>query len=97
MERMPPGSGACCLPSTDGITYITIGLPGYPVGMTGLDEIFRQLFLMGRRPEEASDTELVGMSRQFNYIPEKPAIEAEYAVALRRAYGAFYIREEQKA
>jgi hypothetical protein len=52
---------------------------------------------MGRRPEEASDTELVGMSRQFNYIPEKPAIEAEYAVALRRAYGAFYIREEQKA
>jgi hypothetical protein len=78
MECKPPVSGACCLPRVDGIIYITIGKPGFPVGMKGLDNIFRQSYLMGHRPEEASDTELVGMSRQFNYIPEKPAIEAEY-------------------
>lgn len=96
MTGMPPGSGACCPPNVAGLTYIQIGQKGHTVGMRGLDTIFQQLFAMGRRPEDATDAELVGMARQFNYIPEKPVIEADYAVALRRAYTAFHDRQEQK-
>lgn len=96
MEKMPPGAGACCLPRVDGITHLQIGPQGYTVGMSGLDKVFQQLRLMGRRPEDASDAELVGMARRFNWIPEKAAVEAEYAVALRRAYAAFLARQEEK-
>jgi hypothetical protein len=63
--------------------------------MNGLDKIFQQLFVMGRRPEDATDAELVGMARKFNYIPYQEAVEADYAVALRRAYAAFHSQQEQ--
>ncbi len=94
MDKLPPGSGACCLPNVNGITYIKIGPQGDPVGMKGLDTIFQQLFVLGRRPEEVSETELVGMARKFNWIPNNPSIEAEYAVALRRAYADFFTGRE---
>jgi len=97
MNRVPPDSSACCLPNVDGITYIKIGPQGHAVGMRGLDTIFQQLFAMGRSPEDATDAELVGMARQFNYIPDKSAIKAEYAAALRRDYAAFHAKQEQKA
>jgi len=97
MDRMPPGSGACCLPNVDGITYIKIGPQGHTVGMRGLDTIFQQLFAMGRRPEDATDAELVGMARKFNWIADKASIEAGYAVALRQAYAAFFARREKTA
>jgi len=83
MDRLPSGSGACCLPNVDGITYIKIGPQGQTVGMRGLDTIFQQLFAMGRRPEDASDAELVGMARKFNWIADKASIEGDYAVAVR--------------
>lgn len=97
MNRIPSGSGACCLPNVDGITYIKIGSQGHTVGMMGLDKVFQQLYAMGRRPEDATDDELVGMARRFNWIPEKESVEADYGVALRRAYAAFYDSQEQKA
>jgi hypothetical protein len=97
MDKMPPGSGACCLPNVSGISYINIGPQGHTVGMRGLDSIFQQLFAIGRRPEEATDSELVEMARQFNWIPEKKSVEADYGVALRRAYAAFYDSQEQRA
>lgn len=95
MNRIPSDSGACCLPNVDGITYIKIGPQGHTVGMKGLDTIFQQLFAMGRRPEDASDAELVEMARKFNWIADKAAIEADYALALRRAYAAFFARREK--
>jgi len=33
---------------------------------------------MGRRPEEATDAELVGMAWRFNYIAERPALKSDY-------------------
>lgn len=97
MAGMPPGSGACCLPNVSGITYLKIGSQGHTVGMMGLDKVFQQLYVMGRRPEEATDAELVGMARQFNWIPDKETIEADYAAALRRAYTAFYNSQERQS
>jgi hypothetical protein len=50
--------------------------------MMNLDAVFKQLFAMNRRPEEATDAELLGMARRFNYIPDRPGIVADYAAAL---------------
>lgn len=97
MNRMPPGSGACCLPKVAGLTYLKLGPDGITVGMSGLDTVFQQLFLMGRRPEDVTDDELVGMVRRFNWIPNKSSIEADYAVALRQAYTAYFASQEKKA
>jgi hypothetical protein len=94
---MPPGSSACCLPNVDGITYLKIGPQGHTVGMRGLDTIFQQLIAMGRSPEDATDAELVGMARQFNWIAEKESVEADYAIALRRAYAAYHDSQAKKA
>lgn len=102
MTQISPGNGACCLPSVDGVTYLKVGSRGVTVGMTGLDKLFQQLWsltarplwMMGHRPEQATDDELVGMARQFNYIARKESVERDYAEALRRAYEAFCARQE---
>jgi len=91
MSEMPPGSGACCLPNVEGITHLKIGARGAVVGVMGLEVVFGQLRAMGRRPDEVTDAELVGMARKFNYIPNRAAVEADYAVALREAYARFYV------
>jgi len=51
---------------------------------------------MGRRPEDATDAELVGMARKYNWIADKESIEADHAVALRQAYAAFFARQEKQ-
>jgi len=69
MTQISPGNGACCLPSVDGVTYLKVGSRGVTVGMTGLDKLFQQLWsltarplwMMGHRPEQATDDELVGV------------------------------------
>lgn len=94
MNNIPPGSGSCCLPGITGISYIKIGPQGDPVGMKGLDTIFQQMFVSGHRPEDVSEAELVGMARKFNWIPNNPSIEAEYAVGLRQAYADFFTGRE---
>src|SRR5512137_1887729 len=89
MDKTPSGDGACCLPNGEGLTYLKVGSRGVTIGMMNLDAAFRQLLAMDRRPDEATDTELLGMARRFNYIPNRPNLEADYAAALRRAYTAF--------
>ena len=89
MSWKPDGNEACCPPNADGITYLKVGSQGRTVGMMNLDLIFKQLSNMGRLPEDASDNELLGMARKFNYIPAKESIQADYAAALRRAYSTF--------
>jgi hypothetical protein len=96
MFPQPSGSGECCLPGAEGVTYLKVGETGVPVGMVGLDKVFQQLILLGRQPEDATDAELVGMARKFNYIPSRAEIETNYAAALRQAYAGFYARQEQK-
>jgi hypothetical protein len=95
MSGTPFGSGACCPQRADGITHVKVGPHGHIVGMMGLDTVFQQLYALDRRPEEATDAELVGMARKFNYIPNRASVEAKYAAALREAYRGFYSRQEQ--
>lgn len=96
MKNVPSGMGACCLPRADGLTYIKIGTQQHVVGMMNLEKIFRQLYLLERSPEEVTGDELVSMARGSNYIPPRADIEADYAVALRRAYSAFCERQAQR-
>lgn len=85
-------SGACCPKGDAGVTQLRLGDDGPTVGIIGLNTVFEQLLAMGRAPGEATDEELVGMVRARNYIPSRKEVEAKYAVALRRAYAAFYGR-----
>lgn len=96
MNKPPVGSGGCCLPSAQGLTYLKVGPERHVVGMMSLETVFQQLFAMGRQPEEATNEELVGMARKFNYISRKPTIEADYAIALRQAYAAFFKSQEKQ-
>lgn len=88
--------GACCWPRADGVTYLAIGDRQITVGMSGLDLVFEQLFLLEKTPENVTDEELVELARNYNYIPDKGSIMTVYAVALRKAYAAFLSRRAQK-
>jgi len=96
MNKTPFEGRACCPPRVEGITHIDVGTRRIRVGMMGLEAVFQQLYAMGRCPEETTDAELVSMARKSNYIPERAATEADYAVALREAYARFYARQEKK-
>lgn len=93
MSSQPLMTGACCLRSDDSITQLRLG-EGHTVGIMGLGAVFEQLWAMGRKPDKATDEELLGMVRaQKNYITSKPKVEAQYAAALRREYASFYARK----
>ena len=96
MDKTSSGEGACCLPNGEGLTYLKVGPRGVTIGMMNLDAAFKQLFAMGRRPEEVTGTELLALARRFNYIPNRPNIEADYAAALRRAYTACCARQVRR-
>lgn len=89
------GTSDCCLPRSDGITYLSIGEQGITVGMQGLELIFQQLALLNRLPQEASDQEFVDLARQYNYIPRKASLEHDYAQALRQVYAAYLARQKR--
>jgi len=92
MSSQPMMTGVCCPKSDDSVTQLCLR-EGRSVGIMGLGAVFEQLWVLGRKPEEATDAELLGMVRaQKNYITPKPDIEALYAAALRREYAAFYAR-----
>ncbi len=93
MDKTPSGDGACCLPNVDGVTYLKVGPRSTTIGMMNLDAVFKQLLSLGRRPDEATDVELLSLARRFNYIPAGPGVAADYAAALRRAYAAFCARQ----
>jgi len=89
MSSQPMMTGACCPKSDDSVTQLRLR-EGRSVGIIGLNATFEQLWAMGRKPDEATDAELLGMVRaQRNYITSKPDVEALYAAALRREYASF--------
>jgi NAD-dependent dihydropyrimidine dehydrogenase PreA subunit len=64
----------------------------FMTGMSGLDEMFAELYEAGRAPDEALVPELLAWARKDNYIPA--AGEAEYAPALLREYRKYCDRQE---
>lgn len=96
MSSQPMMTGTCCPKSDDSVTQLRLR-EGHSVGIMGLNMVFEQLLAMGRKPEEATDAELLGMARaQRNYITSKPDIEALYAAAVRREYASFYARRVRR-
>jgi hypothetical protein len=96
MSSQPTMTGACCPKSDDSVTQLRLR-EGRSVGILGLNAALEQLWALGRKPEEATDAELVGMVRaQRNYITSSPDIEALYAAALRREYASFYARRVKR-
>jgi hypothetical protein len=96
MSSQPMMTGACCPKSDDSVTQLRLR-EGHSVGVMGLTTAFEQLWAMGRKPEEATDAELLGMARaQRNYITPKSDIEALYAAALRREYASFCARRVKR-
>jgi hypothetical protein len=96
MSKIPFGSGVCCPPSVEGVTYLKIGPQQRTVGMMGLETVFQQLYVLGREPDTVTDSELVDMARKSNYIPDGATTEAEYVAALREAYSQFYSHRSKK-
>lgn len=93
MEKRPLGTGNCCLPQAQGLTYLRVGTKQHVVGMMNLEVVFRQLLLLEHSPQGVCDKELIAMARRFNYIPRNPDAEAGYAAALRQAYAQFCARQ----
>jgi hypothetical protein len=93
MSSQPLMTGACCPKSNDSATQLRLE-EGHTVGLMGLGTVFEQLLMMGRKPDQATDAELLAMVRaRKNYISPQPSIEAKYAAALRREYAAFHARK----
>jgi hypothetical protein len=95
MNKPPISSRGCCLPNNKGLSYLNIGSERHVVGMMNLDIVFQKLLALGRQPDAATDEELVSLARKFNYISSTPSVQADYAVALRKAYAVFYTSQEQ--
>lgn len=93
MDKSSSVSSACCPQRGEGITHLRIGTPGVVIGIMGLEAIFQYLYSQWLKPDEASDAELIRLVRQSNYVPNRPETEADYAVAIRSAYAAFFARK----
>ena len=97
MDGFNAGKGACCPQRAEGVTHLKAGERSIVVGLMGLNTVFRQLHMLGRHPDAITDEELVEMTRTFNYIPDNPGVEADYAAALRQTYALFHTRAARAA
>jgi hypothetical protein len=90
-------TGACCPKSDDRVTQLRLE-EGHTVGIMGLGAVLEQLLAMGRKPDQVTNEELLGMVRaRKNYISSNPNVEARYAAALRREYAVFYAHRIQQS
>jgi len=78
--------GCCCGPR-DEVVQIDLFGDGRTVGVVALNQIFEQLFVMGRAPDDLVKDELLKMVAAKNYVP--PKVEREYAAGLLREYAKF--------
>ena len=75
----------CGCRQSDEIVQLLLG--DETIGLVGLNQIFEQLYILGRAPDASVQDELLKMVAARNYIPRKA--EAEYATGLLREYGKF--------
>lgn len=72
-------------------SYRQIHVGEFSVGMSGLEEIFADLYAESYAPEATPAAELLRRARQHNYIPA--SAEAQYTEALLREYRQFCRRQ----
>lgn len=77
----------CCSGPRDEIVQVDLFGDGRIVGLVALNQIFEQLYALGRAPDDAVKDELVKMVAAKNYVP--PKLEREYATGLLREYAKF--------
>jgi NAD-dependent dihydropyrimidine dehydrogenase PreA subunit len=70
-----------------------ISIEGKLIGMTGLDEIFTELFEAGEKPSQELENRLLEKFKEHNYIPK--AKEQSYAQALLEEYEEFCDQKNQ--
>lgn len=75
----------CSCRQNDEIVQLLLG--DEIIGLVGLNQIFEQLYILGRAPDASVEEELVKMVATRNYVPSKA--EAEYATGLLREYRKF--------
>ena len=67
--------------------HVQIGIGDDTIGLLALNQIFEQLYILGRPPDTSVEDELLKMVAAKNYVPRKA--EDEYRVALLREYARF--------
>ncbi len=77
----------CCGGPREEVVQIDLFGDGTIVGLVALNQVFAQLFAMGRAPDESVKDELVERVAAKNYI--SPRQRAEYAAGLLREYAKF--------
>ncbi len=82
---------ACCCGEQEPIVQIGVG--GESIGFVALNQIFQQLYMLGRSPDASVQDELLQMVAAKNYIPK--SAEHEYRVALLREYARFCAQKEK--
>lgn len=76
---------ACCGGERQDVVQIGIG--DDTIGLIALNQIFEQLYILGRPPDTSVEDELLEMVAAKNYVPRKA--EDEYRVALLREYARY--------
>jgi len=84
----------CCSGPRDEVVQVDLFSDGRIVGLVALNQIFEQLFAMGRAPDASVQDELVKMVAAKNYVPSKA--EAEYAAGLLREYAKFCAKKQKQ-
>ncbi len=83
----------CSCRQSDEIVQIMLGEE--TIGLVALNQIFEQVYLLGRAPDESVKDELLKMVAARNYIPRKA--EAEYATGLLREYKKFCAQKNARS
>ena len=84
---------ASCCGGGDEVTQVDIGGDGMTVGITGLKEVFEQLYAMGLAPADSTKDELLAMVKVRNYVPR--SAEEVYKATLLREYATFCVEKGQ--
>ncbi len=84
----------CCSGPRDEVVQVDLFGDGRIVGLIALNQIFEQLFALGRAPDASAKDELVKMVAAKNYVP--PKAEAEYAAGLLREYAKFCAKQSKQ-
>ncbi len=92
MKLEAPKSACCSKPSEE---IVQIGIGDDSIGLVALNQIFAQLYAMGRAPDGSVEDELLKMVAARNYIP--PRSEDEYRAALAREYSKYYATKSKKS
>ncbi len=95
MNKNSGRTNSCCSPRLPDVMYIYVGPEKRRSGMRNLDEVFNELYQLEREPSQVKNKELIEITRKYNYISRKPAIEDDYAEALREAYTKYWNNRKQ--